>query len=111
MKTRFLLYLLAAWALGAPSLHAQKNGLPHIGYIFPAGMQRGTTCEINVGGQFLGGAKEALVSGSGVKMTVIKYEKPLSQKRANELRDYLKEARKKAMEAKEQLFGMGKFDV
>ena len=101
--TRAVLFL-AAWMMGTSALQAQKQqfgAAPHIGYLFPAGAQHGTPCEIVVGGQSLGGVKEILVSGSGVKATVGKYSKPLSKQRANKLRETLEEARKKAMEAKD----------
>lgn len=102
---RFLLLGLAALALGAPALHAQQKGgqrSPRIGYIYPAGIQRGATTEIIVGGQFLEGVDQVLVSGSGVKVTVLKLEKPLTPKRRNELRMYLQEARKKLQESKDR---------
>jgi hypothetical protein len=83
-------------------LAQQPNArIPHIGYIFPAGVQRGTTCEVAVGGQFLDNAQKAYVSGSGLSVTILKVEKPLPQKRVNELRDYLTEARKKLRESKD----------
>lgn len=68
---------------------------PHIGYLYPAGAQAGTSCEIMIGGEVLDGVKEALISGSGVRATVVKFSRPLPQKRLNELRQYLEEARKR----------------
>ncbi len=103
MKTRhplrFFLFLAILSALGAWNAAAQQKNLPHIGFIFPAGAQRGSTAEITLGGQFMDGAKEVLVYGApGVKGTVVKVERPLPQKRVNELRDYLTETRKKYQE-------------
>ena len=73
---------------------------PHIGYVFPAGGQRGTAIEVVVGGQFLDGTNDVLVSGgNGVRATVIKINKPFPRKRFTELRDYLEQARKKLLEA------------
>ena len=89
--------LLIAGAL--PAQAQQGKQLPRIGYLFPAGVQRGTSCELTAGGQFLAGVTQALISGSGVTVTLLRYEKPLPGKRLAELRDYLLEARKKAMEA------------
>ena len=106
-----LLFLLFV-AVGVPALHAQqRKNTPRIGYVFPAGVQRGTTCELVIGGQYLAGAQELLISGSGVKVSALKYLKPLSNKRANELRDYIQEARKKAIEAKELPAGMKRFEL
>ena len=85
--------------MGAHALLAQQPPLPrdpHIGYVYPAGGQRGTAVEVLVGGQFLDGTNDVLISGGeGVRATVIKINKPLPRKRLTELRDYLEEARKK----------------
>ena len=43
---------IAGLALIAGTLHAQQNS-PHIGYVYPAGGQAGTTFEVIAGGQFL----------------------------------------------------------
>jgi len=59
-----------------PWARAQKN--PHIGYIFPAGGQRGTAVEITVGGEHLVGTKEALISGGGIQARVIGHAAPFS---------------------------------
>ena len=80
----------------------QQRNLPHIGYVFPAGVQRGTSCELVIGGQFLQGARDVLVSGSGVTVSEVNFRKPLAMKRANDLRNYLQEARKKLMESKDR---------
>ncbi len=50
---------------------------PHIGYIYPAGGRQGTTFNIIVGGQFLGGADDAWISGEGVSAKVIEHFRPL----------------------------------
>ena len=80
VRAILLLGWLAAWTFATPAfLHAQQQQqrIARIGYLYPAGMQRGTACEITVGGQFLNGTKEILVSGSGVTATVIKINKQL----------------------------------
>ena len=38
---------------------------PHIGYVYPAGGKQGETFQVTVGGQFLDGVNEAIVSGGG----------------------------------------------
>jgi len=99
LAMRPFLFVLALFALGAQPLLAQPKDA-HIGYIFPAGGQRGTTFEVTIGGQFLDGTTGVLLSGgSGVHATVLKINKPFPQKRFNELRDYLDQARKKMLDA------------
>lgn len=51
---------------------------PHIGYVFPAGGQRGQTFEVTVGGQFLSSANAVVVTGDGVTATVKTYREILS---------------------------------
>src|ERR1035437_45476 len=55
-----------ALLLALPALAQQQ--MPRAGYVYPAGGRQGTTFEITVGGQFLDGAKSALVSGAGVEI-------------------------------------------
>ncbi len=50
---------------------------PHIGYICPAGAQRGTTTTITVGGQYLENADRIYVSGEGVRAKAVGYDRPL----------------------------------
>lgn len=99
--------LLAACGMTAPVLHGVE---PRAGYVYPAGVQRGASVEVRVGGQYLEGTEGALVSGAGVQVTVLKYCKPLPQKRFNDLRDYLEESRKKLVDAKAQPADLKKFD-
>ena len=70
---------------------------PQIGYLFPAGGQRGTSFEVIVGGQVLRQATEVYVSGEGVTAEIVRYIRPLRnlngdqrkllQNRLKELRD------------------------
>jgi hypothetical protein len=79
-----------AWA----QTSTQKS---QIGYLYPGGAQQGTTVLISAGGQFLKGADQVHVSGTGVRASVVEYMKPLRnlnkdqralfQKRLKELRD------------------------
>lgn len=68
-----LLVLLGAHAPGQGTATRE----PHIGYVFPAGAQRGTTVELLVGGQMLRGSQSAVVSGGGVSVKVTKVYRPL----------------------------------
>ena len=79
-----------ALALATASVLAQ-SGVPHLGYIYPAGGRQGTSFQVSIGGQFLNGATNAFVSGNGVQSTVVNYLRPLNGKEMNELREKLKE--------------------
>jgi len=78
---------------------------PHIGYVYPAGGQQGTTFEVTIGGQYLDGASDVIVSGDGVEGTVTKHTKPLTQKQINELREKVQEARKRLQANRSKPFG------
>lgn len=81
MRSWYLLLPLAGLAF------AQQQNIPHIGYVYPAGGRQDTTFEVTVGGQFLTGASDAYISGSGVQATVEKYIRPLTPGQANTLRE------------------------
>lgn len=78
--------IVAVWFAFAGRALAQAPA-PTIGYIFPAGAQRGTTVLLTVAGQFLNGATNVLVSGSGVSGVVAEYNKPMPMGQFNMLRD------------------------
>ncbi len=85
-----LVLLFAASAMGA------GDNEPHIGYIYPAGGQRGTTVTIIAGGQFLRGVKDAHVTGEGVSVKVVKFYRPtrnLDREEAQLLRSRINEVR------------------
>ncbi len=46
---------------------------PHVGYVYPAGGQQGTTVEVLIGGQFLRGASDVHVTGDGVRARVLQH--------------------------------------
>ena len=104
---RFLLpgmLWLATCIAVAPAARAQQpkfaRKTPHIGYIYPAGGRQGTTFTVAVGGQFLDGVTDPLVSGEGVQATVVKHTKPLTQRQMNQLREKLEPAWKKLRASK-----------
>lgn len=72
--TALLAALLCAGVAGA---QPQQNRAPSIGYVYPAGGQRGTTIEVLVGGQSLRGISSAHVSGEHIRATVVKHYQPL----------------------------------
>ena len=65
---------------------------PHIGYVYPAGAQAGTSVAVVVGGMNFGGLKDASVSGGGVNVKSVKFSRPfnsISPDLANELKPIL----------------------
>lgn len=60
---------------------------PHIGYIYPAGAQRGASVTVTVGGQFLEGATNIMVTGEGIRAEVAGYFKELTRQEINRLRN------------------------
>ncbi len=78
--------LLAALA-GVGDAIAQRGGRdPHLAYAFPAGCQRGKTCEIVIGGQYLKEATEVYVAGRGVEIEILDWYRPMTQGEYNNLR-------------------------
>jgi hypothetical protein len=74
----FVALAVAAWA----TLAWGQTGMPtpHVGYVFPAGGQVGTTFRVTVGGQYLMGASGVHVTGTGVQGKVIEFVRPLTNK-------------------------------
>jgi len=73
---------------------------PHIGYLYPAGGQQGTTVQVTAGGLYLRGVNNVYVSGQGVSASVVKYQgrlKALNMEQRDELRRRLGELRQKKM--------------
>lgn len=57
---------------------------PRIGYVYPAGGRQGTTFRVVVGGQALRGVGDAHVTGTGVRVSVIKHFPPMRNLDAEE---------------------------
>ena len=68
---------------------------PHIGYVYPAGGQQGTTFEVLLGGQNLDGPVMARVSGDGVTTEVVEHIRPLNQGQFKEMQNRMGELQKK----------------
>lgn len=85
-----------ALSLTGPAVFAQQPNTPHPGYVYPAGGRQGTTFKVQVGGQFLDGITNVLVSGSGVQVKLVDFDKPLTGQALNSLREKLQELQKKA---------------
>jgi hypothetical protein len=79
MKKQMIFVLLV-------SLSVFAEELPHIGYLFPAGGQPGTTFDVTVGGQYLEGAISVYVSGANVSAEVLNYDRELEPKEENRAR-------------------------
>jgi hypothetical protein len=62
---------------------------PHIGYVYPAGGQRGTTFEATISGQYLANASAVYVSGVGVTFKIVEQERQLTPKEQTELKETL----------------------
>lgn len=83
------------WALAvtialATAAFAQQQNAPRIGYISPAGAQQGTSFMVLVGGQYLEGTNNVLLSGDGIEAQVVEYFRPIRQNQTNGVRDKLK---------------------
>ncbi len=87
--------LLALLLLAA---QADAQQVPHVGYVYPAGGQRGTTFEVIVGGQYLDGVDAVHVSGTGIEATVVDHDKPLNQRQINQVREKIQETMKQQRE-------------
>jgi hypothetical protein len=85
---------LVTLPLLTPALAAQVAP-PHVGYVYPAGGQQGTTLEVKLGGQYFNDATAVQVSGAGVTAKVLRQTRPLTQREINDLRDKLQELNKK----------------
>ncbi|MHC4745605.1 MAG: hypothetical protein ACYS8Z_27130 [Planctomycetota bacterium] len=93
-KWRITLCVLTAVILTAPpALFAGANRnlrKPGIGYVYPAGGEKGQTFETKIAGRYLDGITQVVVSGGGVNATLVEHVKPLTGKQINLLRDKMK---------------------
>jgi len=76
LKAPVGLLVLACLALAPAARAAPQRWLPHIGYVYPAGGERGSVVKVVVGGQFLRGATAVRISGEGVTASVAEYYPP-----------------------------------
>ncbi len=87
-----------AWAIMAAmfscSATIAQETLPRLGYVYPAGGQRGTSFAITVGGQYLGDIGRITFSGEGIEASVTEGIEPMTDKDVSALRDRLNEMRK-----------------
>jgi hypothetical protein len=79
----------------APAAQAQM-ARPYIGFVYPAGGQRGTTFRVQLGGQGLDDVDRATVSGVGVSAKVIEYHRRLNPQEVQLLREQVRDVRREA---------------
>jgi len=72
---------------------ARAQAKPYIGFVYPAGGQRGTTFQVRLGGQRLDGLEGAVVSGQGVKARLVEFRKRLGNQERRLLQEQLKDLR------------------
>ncbi len=92
MKTLHRLLAIAAhlplaFALCAPASAQAQRAAPNLGFVYPAGGQQGATFTVSVGGQNLAAGSVAYVSGDGIRARTVNYERPLTQRELNDLRE------------------------
>ena len=81
---------LALCLARAPTALAQQTP-PHLGYVYPAGGQTGTSFIVEAGGQRLGNVDGACFSITGIEAVVIEHEPAPTQQEAMTLRERRKE--------------------
>ena len=94
MRRTARLTVIAVLLVSATLLGQQAPNVPHPGYVYPAGGRLGTTVRVVIGGQYLDGTTAAIVSGAGVNVQVVSFDKPLNGQPLTELRDKLQEMQK-----------------
>ncbi len=96
-RSAFCAVLLLCAVASAPALAQNRGRAPHLAYVFPAGCERGMTCEVVVGGQYLKDASEVYVSGEGVKVEILRWYRPLTAGEYNNLNMKFRETRERLM--------------
>src|ERR1043166_3516394 len=74
-------------ATAVPGSAQFQRAVPHLGFVYPAGGQQGSTFTVAIGGQNLNGPVAAYVSGGGIEAKVLGFDRPLTQKELNDLRE------------------------
>ncbi len=99
MTANRLLLVVATALWGATASGQALRRDPHVGYLYPAGGQQGTTLQIKAGGQYLQRVSDVYVSGEGVRGSVVEYLRAI---RPNELPAILTRLRALAEKARAQ---------
>jgi Concanavalin A-like lectin/glucanases superfamily len=91
-----LRYPCRAFGLAAfCSLFLLNASAQYIGFVYPAGGQRGTTIRITLGGQKLEGVDRVIISGSGVTGKIVEYNKKMSNQEVQIISEQLQELKRK----------------
>jgi hypothetical protein len=93
--------------LGSPAAAQQRTG-PNLGYVYPAGGQRGTTVTVQVGGERLNGATAAYTSIPGALVRVVGHDRPLSQRELSDGREKMQEMQQRKNAAQKAKSKKGK---
>jgi len=88
-----LMGLFGCFVLPGAALAQRGGRVPDIGYVCPAGGQVGTQVAITIGGQNLEGVTRLYVSGRGIEVSEIEFDRPLSNREVNIIVDKVDRAR------------------
>jgi hypothetical protein len=99
-RSLFALIAACVFVLATAARAQPRRTTPHLAYIYPGGGQQGTTFSISIGGQNLNGPVAAYVSGAGATAKIAGYERPLTQKEINDLREKADELQAKRAAAR-----------
>lgn len=102
MKLMQRTQILAVTFIGFLAVMVPAARAQYIGYVYPAGGQQGTTFKITLGGQGLEGVNGIFVSGSGVKVRVVEYNKKMNPQEVQLLGEQLRELKDPAMHKPEE---------
>jgi len=111
-SAKYLVFPLTALAAAAwlVSIAVGQSRTPHIGYVYPAGGQPGTTIRAVVGGQFLNRAKQIDVSGQGVTGRVIQRSRQPRNLDADVRQELTCRLRERTLEQWDTLHAQGEAD-
>ena len=84
-----ILHRILAVVIVLAATASAQQGVPRAAYVYPAGGRAGTTFEATIGGQFLNGAHDVVVSGKGITAEVVGFEAPLPPQQMQAMRDEL----------------------
>jgi hypothetical protein len=88
--TRLVLLFVALTII--PFVSAQTR--PYIGFVYPAGGQQGSTFKIKLGGQGLDDIANIFVTGSGVSVRIVEYNKVIGPQEIQLLNEQLRELKR-----------------
>lgn len=83
-EAKFITIICSFLILG--TFQSEAVDLPRIGFVFPAGGQKGTSIEIKVGGENVYGATAASISGKGANVEILDSQEPVNEKERNKNR-------------------------